>query len=590
MSKLVILRAMYGPRTTPGQKENRMMRSRPITHFLRSLVRRDFDGLDILYVNRRFNTLFGDPAPGQDKEITIRYKIVSVGDVNREENNREDTAILRTFIEDQTIFLKAKMQRAVNRDNPEEGRDSTIAIRALSMRNGLTDILDINAVAFRILRFLPFYPDRTTIFQLSKRTSLVASACGFTDFSSRTGTAENKTEEDKDEDVDCDDKESNVTKKSKSVSLSKIITSMPGDFFVSMLESSCGQLIRLDLSDCVVIDSKFVDFGVENALFRKLRHLNLSGCARIDDDAIRSICENCQAIEMLNVKDLPNVTDASMRHVSKLESLVLLDISNCVQLGDATMNAISSLGSNRLITLHMRNVQRVTDAAVCALLKSSTHRLEELSLASMFRLTSNAFVRGFRRPCALSSLNLEGCWGLDDSAIIYVAESCHRLVDLNLSFCHRLGDSSLRTIGRCLSCLRFLSINYLKRVSDRGIACLAALQDLRGLDISHCDSLSGSSIVKLCSDLPFLNELRARYNPNHIDDDFVRSISLAFRDRARASSVKCQTSVCPLELLDLHGNDRVDPSVAKETLSSIALSGAFVECALLSRLFLRVAH
>lgn len=113
-------------------------------------------------------------------------------------------------------------------------------------------------------------------------------------------------------------------------------------------------------------------------------------------------------------------------------------------------------------------------------------------------------------PRSLTSLNLNGCRGIDNAGIEMVARTCPNLTRLELYWNTHITSSALAAIGRGCPGLAYLNCSGCKGVTDDGVRSLAkALQPgaLSFLDLTRCHSISDRAIEDICCAHKQLNTL-----------------------------------------------------------------------------------
>ena len=122
----------------------------------------------------------------------------------------------------------------------------------------------------------------------------------------------------------------------------------------------------------------------------------------------------------------------------------------------------------RLRKLYLTELYKLTDEAIQSLLSAPFYKnLQELTLWSVTNVTFMNFPR-LKSLSNLSSLNLQNCFNLKDSAFVdLICNWMKNLVNLNISYCHKLSDESIDAISLSLQKLQFLNVRYLRRLTDR---------------------------------------------------------------------------------------------------------------------------
>lgn len=153
------------------------------------------------------------------------------------------------------------------------------------------------------------------------------------------------------------------------------------------------------------------------------------------------------------------------------------------------------VGPDSSALLSLRNLRRLLQE------QTSTMRGLDLSRTSITpeSLRSVAQVEGL----SLEELHLRGCKELTDYSVEMLCKHQPGLRILDLSACTELTSRTVLAVALGLKGLRFLSLSRDWRVTDKGLADLMALAELRTLDLSECLHVSGAEMVKgLCGPEP----------------------------------------------------------------------------------------
>ncbi|KAG0300222.1 hypothetical protein BGZ97_003334 [Linnemannia gamsii] len=154
------------------------------------------------------------------------------------------------------------------------------------------------------------------------------------------------------------------------------------------LTQGCSYLSSLNLSDCSLLRDNAVQSVAEILGPRNLRSLVLSGCTKITDAAVSSICAHAVGLENLELSGCDRLSDTS---ILELGSAVLPPRQ--VQL----LGSTESEGSTGAETMQ---------------LQGTSQTIRSLDLSHCTRITDTG-IRGLRQGAMrLTSLNLEGCYGV----------------------------------------------------------------------------------------------------------------------------------------------------------------------------------
>jgi hypothetical protein len=231
-------------------------------------------------------------------------------------------------------------------------------------------------------------------------------------------------------------------------------------------------------------------------------------------------------VKDLNLESAKSVTDAGMKHISKLTHLESLNLLGCFLLTDVGIEKIRKL--TKLRVLDLSYCTQITDEAIESL-SSKLLLLTKLKLSCCPNLTDLALGR-LTRCSQLAALILRHCSGITDAGLASVSKLPH-LVELDLSYCLNISGLGLKSLGsnqvldvllleRCTqltnndlkgvmkcSTLRELNLSGCDRITDSGIYALRSLRRLEFLDLTFCDKVTLAGIRTL-SPLSELHSLR----------------------------------------------------------------------------------
>ncbi|KAI5415275.1 uncharacterized protein LOC127135873 [Lathyrus oleraceus] len=208
---------------------------------------------------------------------------------------------------------------------------------------------------------------------------------------------------------------------------------------LDILADSFGSVLKeLRIDDCILIDVACILPALKR--FKQLQVLSLAGVPTVSDKFIKSYFIACgYNIKDLVLKDCVNLTDASMRVISKhCPGLRVLDIMNLGKLTDLSIGYLAN-SCRGLRTLKLcRNP--FSDEAISVFLELAGKTLEELSLNSIKKvglLTASSLAKNGQN---LHTLDLSWCRNLSDNELGLIVDSCLSLRSLKLFGCSQLTD------------------------------------------------------------------------------------------------------------------------------------------------------
>ncbi|XP_048371716.1 F-box/LRR-repeat protein 2-like isoform X1 [Sphaerodactylus townsendi] len=96
----------------------------------------------------------------------------------------------------------------------------------------------------------------------------------------------------------------------------------------------------------------------------------------------------------------------------------------------------------------------------------------------------------------LQEMVLQGCRNLSDEAVSVLCQHQPQLATLDLSGCFELTNRAILALCSRLQELRCLRLGKLPRVTDAGFQGVSHLRHLQSLDVSECNLVSSSELVK----------------------------------------------------------------------------------------------
>ncbi|KAF9965241.1 hypothetical protein BGZ70_005183 [Mortierella alpina] len=165
---------------------------------------------------------------------------------------------------------------------------------------------------------------------------------------------------------------------------------------VEMIVRGCPFLCALDLSNCVRLRDNAVQLIAEHLGPRRLKSLVLSGCLKVSDLGVLSLCAHAAQIENLELAGCDRISDISV-----------------LELGSAVLSSPSDSGAlcgqaQGGSTEHMDSGEALTGTCMQGMSRS----LKSLDLSHCTNITDTG-IKGLRLGATrLSSLKLEGCYGV----------------------------------------------------------------------------------------------------------------------------------------------------------------------------------
>ncbi|GMG36356.1 unnamed protein product [Ambrosiozyma monospora] len=208
---------------------------------------------------------------------------------------------------------------------------------------------------------------------------------------------------------------------------------------VLMLIDNCCLLKRVKLSDCNNVDDDVIMRLVKNC--PNLVEIDLHGCDQVTNTSLHFLFSKLEFLKEFKISKNANLTykcfesECVIKLAPKLRNVVL---SKCVEITDASLRAIATLGKN-LHYVHLGHCSNITDFGARDLIKSC-YRLQYIDLACCTQLT-NATVIELAQLQKLRRIGLVKCSSITDEGIVALADARYlddTLERVHLSYCVNL--------------------------------------------------------------------------------------------------------------------------------------------------------
>ncbi|RHY94720.1 hypothetical protein DYB26_006130 [Aphanomyces astaci] len=214
------------------------------------------------------------------------------------------------------------------------------------------------------------------------------------------------------------------------------------DIGLRYLSVHCRDLHTLGLRSTILI-SDGLSLGRENAQglaalshgCKRLQHLDLTKCIRVDDAACKQIGRGFHDLRTLILFGCSSVSSPGVRDVSRqCHKLTLLDLSHCRLVDDAALVAMggSDGGMPLLQSLRLRECEKVTTAGIQQLCKGCIY-IRTLDLAGCHRLDDMALLAICDHLTELQHLWLAGLHSITIIGVSWLADRCINLMELDVT-------------------------------------------------------------------------------------------------------------------------------------------------------------
>ncbi|KZC07444.1 F-box/LRR-repeat protein 4, partial [Dufourea novaeangliae] len=293
-------------------------------------------------------------------------------------------------------------------------------------------------------------------------------------------------------------------------------------------------LLCCDLSEKTLVEILKYCSSLKVLRINACRECLMSGRLLEDENDIKELSETFQNLQELSLGYNRFLSDALFnRLVSICLNLKSLSLMGC-QISFHSGLYKKFYPRNR-ITLPEASNSVLTFLNTLHYLKRQAHKLKHLNFGyTLIDGTALATLSSVE-DLKLESLMLQGCYQLTIEGIKGLTQHQTSLKVLDLSFCVRITDASLLCICKNLTKLETLRIKRCRAVTDTGVQYIRLLENLKELDISEDEQLTGDCITHgLYEDYDMEKIVQKRNmqifsaNALHLHEESVECISRSF--------------------------------------------------------------
>ncbi|KAJ5959845.1 uncharacterized protein N7479_006995 [Penicillium vulpinum] len=332
------------------------------------------------------------------------------------------------------------------------------------------------------------------------------------------------------------------------VDATEYYSKIPSDVLVKLITSG-GPFVRdLNLRGCIQMREKWSSDGERiSDLCRNVVKFSLEGC-RIDRASIYSFLLRNPRLEYINLSALPTVTNSAMKVIARsCPQLETLNVSWCTSVDTTGLLRIVQ-SCERLKDLRASEIRGFKDEKfTLALFERNTLDRLVMSRTDLTDQSLKMLIHGENPemdiladrpivpPRKFRHLDLHQCSEVSDDGLKSLAFNVPYLEGLQVSQCSELTDESVMAVIRTTPNLSHLELEDLENLTNNTLMELAdspCAQRLEHLNISYCESLSDTGMLKVMKSCPKLQSVE-------MDNTRVSDLTLmeaSFRVRRRGYS------------------------------------------------------
>eukprot|EP01125_Pyxidicula_operculata_P011795 TRINITY_DN385_c1_g1_i1.p1 TRINITY_DN385_c1_g1~~TRINITY_DN385_c1_g1_i1.p1 ORF type:complete len:1249 (+),score=314.60 TRINITY_DN385_c1_g1_i1:1159-4905(+) len=274
------------------------------------------------------------------------------------------------------------------------------------------------------------------------------------------------------------------------------------DGVISLIKKCHHTLTDIDLSSTGITEVALKTIYTCTSLSR----LKLEMCSGLKGNNLKKLLEKCKSLKLLNLAFWKNElidpeiftwsSSSSSSHTSGLKFPSLTSSSSSSNLFESSSSTPTQIYSS-LNSLNLCNWNVLTNEMMSRLLMR-TPNLTKLNISNCFQLT-NQTIEYISKYCSktLKILMMRSCPVVNNKGIEILCSSCTDLTELVLDGCNDLSKDGMMAIGDGCKKLASLSLNQLKKITNEDIQyILYRCTDLEFLSLEGCAKLTGDFLYQ----------------------------------------------------------------------------------------------
>ncbi|KAM5204503.1 F-box and leucine-rich repeat protein 13 [Hipposideros larvatus] len=284
------------------------------------------------------------------------------------------------------------------------------------------------------------------------------------------------------------------------------------------LGNGCHKLIYLDLSGCTQISVQGFR-SIANSC-TGIMHLTINDMPTLTDSCVKALVEKCPRIASVVFIGAPHISDCAFKALSTC-NLRKIRFEGNNRITDACFKFIDKCYPN-ISHIYMVDCKGITDASLKSL--SPLKKLTVLNLANCVRIGDMGLKQFLDGPVStkIKELNLSNCI-LSDVSIVKLSERCPNLNYLSLRNCEYLTDLGITYIVNIYS---LVSVDLSGTdISNEGLTILSRHKKLKELCLSECYKITNFGIQAFCKGSLILEYLDVSYCPQ-LSDEIIKAVAI----------------------------------------------------------------
>jgi len=274
------------------------------------------------------------------------------------------------------------------------------------------------------------------------------------------------------------------------------------DVALLQLGQACKSLLSLNLHGCEMISDTGLSWLSQWSL--SLRHINLSNCSKVTNAGIRHLGEGCTKLRSIVLLNLKRVSDVGIRCMAACHHLEALNGSGLCMLSDGVDRSFGLEGTQALGASDCSATIKHLNLHGCALISTLSMKaianfsnLETLDLSGCNKLTL-AGSKHIGKSCTkIRVLSLAICGDcISNTVVEALVSNLNLLSTVNLQFCSKVGERSMKALSTC-SELQRLDLTGCSGLTDQAILHLSEgnySPGLRHLFLAQCSKIGDTSL------------------------------------------------------------------------------------------------